>query len=514
MKRLLLLLAVILAIPVSIWAMPAPPVQQVAAQVVSFRESFDGDPGAPESFLRQPWYARWDVAVHGRDNRYQLRDTPHASHGLNCSGPPASHDTGGQFDAAVYQCKDHVMTAVHPDGYGLTYLTPGAMVDFSQGGAVIEWRMSTLRTSERDWIDVWISPYADNLQLPLNPGFPDLQGPPRRAVQVLMSNEHYSLCPEVWRDGIAIEDNQSPYRCRQGAHYTDVLTPDAARRDRFQIWISKTHIKVGMPDYNLWWYDYDLRQPLDWSQGVVQFGQHSYSPEKGVHITDPATGVAGPNTWHWDDVLIQPAVPFSIVHTNRRVADAGAPTLLFDRPTPANSMLRFSAWGTGVEFSTNAGVTWQRAQRAVQGDDDSHIFNYWTPINAGASQVIFRAGQWAGGAWQVKDVAVWSSSQEVPPSTPTATPTPPTTPAPSATTGGGPPSLSPSPTPLPTSTAVIEPSATPTVAATATALPSETPEPTPADPSATPLPDCLVYVRLRGGPPEWIDCAVIRGGGP
>ena len=60
------------------------------------------------------------------------------------------------------------------------------MVDFSGGEAVVRFDLSTLRTSPRDWVDIWLTPYEDHLQLPLDNWLPDLTGEPSRSVHLRM----------------------------------------------------------------------------------------------------------------------------------------------------------------------------------------------------------------------------------------------------------------------------------------------------------------------------------------
>jgi hypothetical protein len=127
--------------------------------------------------------------VHSRDvNTWYQLEPMNTDHGADCSPPPATHPLSRRYEDAVYQCRNHVMTAIKAEGYGMIYLTPNHMVDFSQGPAAIRFDVSTLRTSLRDWIDLWITPYEDNLQIPLQTDIAmvDASGPPRRAVHVLM----------------------------------------------------------------------------------------------------------------------------------------------------------------------------------------------------------------------------------------------------------------------------------------------------------------------------------------
>jgi len=141
-----------------------------------FLETFDGSPTSPFRYVP----SNWDMSRYVTDG---FGFAPmQAMHGADCSAPPATHLARTLADV-VFQCKDHVMTAVYTRGYGQAVLTPNRLVDFSAGTAVVAFDVSTLRTAGRDWIDLWITPYDDELQLPDDNDLPDLQGAPRRAVQ-------------------------------------------------------------------------------------------------------------------------------------------------------------------------------------------------------------------------------------------------------------------------------------------------------------------------------------------
>src|SRR5207302_8424505 len=90
-------------------------------------------------------------------------------------------------------------------------------------------------------------------------------------------------------------------------------------RTTFELHLSRTHLKFGMPAYNLWWMDGDIAD-LGWSSGVVQLGHHSYNPDKACDFN----GTCGPNTWHWDNVSISAAVPFTILRATPRAVDSAA----------------------------------------------------------------------------------------------------------------------------------------------------------------------------------------------
>jgi hypothetical protein len=369
---------------------------------VGFLETFDGTPANPT-----PWHtARWDITVHSRDAlEAGTVNAMQAGHGPNCEPPPQTHEMD-TVQGAVFNCKDHMMTALNESGYGVIYLTPDTLADFSAGAAIIQFDVSTLRNSHRDWLDVWITPYEENLQLPLQTFYPDLNGPPRHAIHIFMDsfNGETPFRAEVYDDfeATAVDGNW-------WTGYESFLTPSATRRDTFQLIVTKNHLKFGMPAYDFWWIDEDMPE-LDWTEGVVQLGHHSYNPEKDCNFD----GTCGANTWHWDNVSITPAVPFTIIEANQRFATAstsGQVSLM--APAPADAHLRFAGLGENLEVSFNGGTTWQAAQLQDQVESiDGHAQSYWMPIPAGITQVRFRGDDWWGGEWQVRDITVWAPPSE------------------------------------------------------------------------------------------------------
>jgi hypothetical protein len=374
-----------------VWVSPPPP---------TYLASFDGAPAVPESY--QP--ADWDITVHSRDRDYWYNLEPmQAIHGPQCDAPPATHlvDT---YENAVFRCNNHVMTAIRASGYGVIYLTPNQMVDFSgqlSSVGVIRFDVSTLRTSKRDWIDIWVTPYEDNLQAPLEDWLPDLNGEPRRAIHIRMDFGSGSP-PGGSFEGFVIRDFEAeelPQNASAG--YETLFTPSATQRQTFELRISANRIQFGLPAYNFWWIDTPIAD-LGWSQGVVQLGHHSYNPMKDCSTCTP-------NTWHWDNVQITPAVPFTILRAGQRYVLPGNENVQLTAPAPANAHLRFSAIGENLEVSFDGGLSWQTAQMQAQEEyHEDHFRTYWTPVPAGAIAVRFRGEEWWGGDWHVRDISVWS----------------------------------------------------------------------------------------------------------
>ncbi len=361
----------------------------------AFVESFDGAPINPTEW-QSP---HWDVTVHTRgvETLYQMTSMM-ADHGAHCEPPVETHAISA-YEETVFHCRDHIMTAINDPGYGLIYLTPDRLVDFSGGEAVIRFDVSTFRKSGRDWIDLWITPFADNLQLPLSRELPDLSGEPRNALHIEMDFDTSYFKGSVIRDFVVTPIANTPDGW-QG--YETFLTPSQQQRDTFELRISATHIKFGMPGYGFYWIDSDI-PALGWSNGVVQIGHHSYNPTKDCDG-------CGPNTWHWDNISINPALPFTMIQPQQRFVDetTGA-AVQFEAGAPRNSYLRFTGIGSKIEVSFDLGNTWQVAQVQSQVKYvEEHFWSYWMPIPAGVDQVLFRGVNWWGGKWHVRDFSIWS----------------------------------------------------------------------------------------------------------
>lgn len=361
----------------------------------AIRYTFDGAPSAPQSFYG---VEGWDVQVHSRDPKtwYEL-EAVHAQHGSGCEPPDMEHEVV-QYEDMVFLCRDHVMTSLNASAYGLIYLTPAHFVDFSEGEAVIRFDVSTFRSSARDWWDVWITPYEENLALPYYSSDPDLQGPPRNGLSFSIKPEN-SVCVSEYVNFKDVAPGQFEGDCNWSANYAGVLKPDKARRDAVEIRISKSRVRIGMPDYNLWWDDYTPRSgELSFARAVVQFGHHSYTPWKD--------GNGGPNTYHWDNISISPSQPFTILRAVTRFLDGDGGMLTFATPAPENARLRFSAIG---KVKVNGRVV----DPAVPTSHPEHFNSYFIPIPAGAQEFMlsFEADGGYRGPFFARDFTIWSTTR-------------------------------------------------------------------------------------------------------
>ena len=365
-------------------------------------------PRVIDAAFRSPTYDRarlagWTVVKHTRDPQFwRTLEGPFDAwhHGTTCDAPPLQHPVTS-YEESVFLCRNHMMTAVNASGYGVTYLTPEWLADFSAGTATVRFDVATLRNTGNDWIDLWITPYDENLVTPLDKALhaTDLQGAPRHAVHVRMSAEARTV--SAFRATLVRDHVATALPAATSAGYESRLTQSATVREQFVLELSRTRVRFGMPARGLWWVDAAIPD-LGWSRGVVQIGHHSLNPR-----ADGGT----PTTWHWDNVGVSPAVPFTVVNATARYADATSPELALRAPAPAGARLRFAAHGLGVQVSFDGGSTWVGAWRQQQELDATDRFrSYWMPIPAGAQRVRFRAAATPGFAsWFVRDVAVWAS---------------------------------------------------------------------------------------------------------
>jgi hypothetical protein len=370
-----------------------------------------GDPPLPE-----PWRPdSWDLIVHARDERTWMQlDPMPAQHGSACEPPPATHRVTA-YEDAVFICDNHMMTAFLPGGYGEIEFAPDHMADWSSGTTVISWHQSTFRTSPRDWTDVLVSPFDENMVLPGHTSV-DLSGRPRDAIHVEMS----SSFPTTF-DG-AIVDNFKATTITTGHPALEgIVTPSASTRTHFQLEISRNHLRFGIPETGTWWIDRDVPS-LSFTRGVVQLGHHSFTPDKDCEPKPAVLSCTG-DTWHWSDFSISSAVPFTMLRgqtgADEYVTHDHSETVRFPAPAPPDSHLRFAANG-GISISTDGGKTWtgvlpQPSERNPTGDYVQDSFaSYWLPVPAGTTSVMFSGKDDDAGWWWVKDPSIWSSEQPVP----------------------------------------------------------------------------------------------------
>ena len=127
------------------------------------------------------------------------------------------------------------------------------------------------------------------------------------------------------------------------------------------------------------------------------------------------------NTWHWDNVSISPAVPFTIIQSDRQLVEwnDSNPRVNFDAPAPANAFVRFHTMrDTGqTEISFDGGNTWVEALEQLSAKQviggpckDPCISNYWHPVPDGTTSMMVRNGEGGRHDWFAHDFRIWSET--------------------------------------------------------------------------------------------------------
>jgi hypothetical protein len=491
-------------------------VAYVFAQAPVFTETFDGTPATPDSYTNPH---NWDVYTQGFNEAEASGVLPPgvrqstAQHGPNCEPPgfpytdTNSHPIRSVSDT-VFICNGHVMTSPGLAGYAAVYMTVPAVLDFSGGEATLRFDMSTLITSARDWPEVTLMPLDEFQGLAFN------QHGTQDSIDLSADGAPTWKVRQRSNGGPNNTDEHGAALRATGLQWDTILAhhglrPDLARRDTFELRISRTRVSVCMPTYGeCIVQDVPLITNLDpaiWhDQAVVMLSHRVYNAEKACSadqydsqsIVHSPQGDANcpPNTWHWDNVTLQPSVPFQIISPTRPflslyLQSGRSPAVDLAAPAPANAVLHFVSFGdpSSLQVSADGGATWltPTPRGIAAGTAHSELGDYYTaPVPAGTRSVMFRGNNGFWGSWAVEDVSVWSALGNVPPPvTPTPTPTA-------------------SPTHVSTSTSTAVP---PSPTVTATPAPTDTPMPT-ATPTPTPLPPCEVNVRIDGVERGWVPC--------
>lgn len=358
-----------------------------------------GTPPNPQPYTANPALAHYDVQVHSRDSLAGF-DGMYAEHGADCSAPPATHPVTS-FADSVFICNNHVMTAINAGGYGMAVITPSQLLDCTVA-CTVQWAMSTEDTSFRDWPDVWITPWADNLTLPFDMGDVDLQGNPRLAIHIDLGNSQNAPVLKVAVNG---QTNQANYPEAMPSINSGIAngTNQAAERQTFRFTLTTSHVRFerlasASASAVVFW-DYAISDhSFNRNDLIVQFAHHSYTPSKAG-----SCGGCKPGTWHWSDFSLSPSKPFTLIE-GTRLTKGG--TVTFAAPAPAGAMLRFSAT---CKVSINGKLV--NRQRFINHAE--HASSYFVPIAQGTQSVnvSFAADGWysnnVGVGCYAQDFAVW-----------------------------------------------------------------------------------------------------------
>jgi len=390
----------------------------VAAAPTGFSFNWTGTPAAPLDWVPRPTND-WDLdPTNGNVESTDIAGGPfQGGHGADCGAPPSTHPITKLADS-VYICNNHMMTAENNSD---AFFTPNQIVDFSHGTATVTWQVSTARLSQRDWWDVWLTPFMENFVTPVDDA-PFFEGNPDDALHITMvqrngctqgqpsfppngQGQHdggTSFGFSLYKGGNKVAQGGDDARCMEDA----AGGPSARARSTFELDISQGHVKFGMHGAggDATWIDSGVSLPFN--QSVITWAHRSYSPMKAC--TFVTNGSCGPGTFHWSNFAISPSVPFSMLRPigTGTVHDGSNTTVTLPMPAPANSFLRFSAFG-------NIRVSYDQAGSASPHMQDTGwrfegMSSYLSPVPAGTRTISFSGSTRGGMAWWMEDVSVWA----------------------------------------------------------------------------------------------------------
>ncbi|MCP4425201.1 MAG: hypothetical protein GY803_11960 [Chloroflexi bacterium] len=276
----------------------------------AFEETFDGDPDAPSQALLPQTF---DYAVTHRTHpgeHFRAFDSYPADHADDCTGPnPAieplpqhlvvtSHESNGRNpDPSFFICKNHMMSSMgEVDGYSVAAFWPRQEFDFSDGG-ILEFDININDNHTRIWFEILIAPRSElkvgsaHEWLPIDETYPKERivfefADNKRTVQVGSGG----IDPE----GIMVET-------ADWQNWRELFSEDPANDDRR---IRRT-MRITLADEQIIWSieqddgafnDFAVAIPggLPFTQGLVVFKTHAYTPEKD--------GNMNAYTFHWDNI--------------------------------------------------------------------------------------------------------------------------------------------------------------------------------------------------------------------
>lgn len=390
-----------------------------------FREEFNGSPSAPSSAMNRldRWYAQPTL---DEPEMSGFRPAPmQAEHGPNCSPAPDTHPSD-TFEGTIFLCRDHIMTAMNAGGgeAGVVGLKPNHMVDLTKGEAVIRFDISTLSPSGGDWWEIWITPWEDQLVAPEDHWL-HMAGPPKNGLYFVVRDlrDQKTWAHTYFRNyksaipGAVSDGSDTGVSFWNFPDISQHVSQSSTRRDTYEIRLTKnrvrTFVESSVDGTMKLVSDFEIPGGFDGDAGVVQFMESSYGADQDgkfgcePYVTCRNTPSA---TWHWDNVEIFPARPYSIVAVDPYLVryESAAKSLAFRQPAPASSRLLFTGWARDnrFEISFDSGSTWRTVSRVREHSptpgscgpsvDDCPPFNltYSVDVPAGATGAVLRASPW------------------------------------------------------------------------------------------------------------------------
>ena len=378
----------------------------------AFLETFDGNPSAPLAFDD----ANWDVGVH--THNYTSPYSVTADFGSDCAALPATHIVSSVDDAA-FICDGRLVTALQADSNGQITFVPNQIVDFSQNEVSITFDVSTDRAVGKDWFELWVMPWDENLALAAE-DWNAPQGLPSDGIHIRLNDYENKFVGQTINNEAVTPLNGSynwqPYDCSWSEDTCIDVMADKLTTFELKIKPATTageyEISFGMvadgdssknnPLQTVWYFN-DTDVVLDWTQAIVQFGHH-------------AKDSSDANSWQWDNISISEATEFDIIKGDLRSIDAISDTVTFDSAAPSgtDTWVRFNAGGNSMSLTAkdaagNVLVTKTITPQVESADRDEYVHSYFVSVPVGTKQVQLTGSNWSYGskAWYAKDLTLW-----------------------------------------------------------------------------------------------------------
>jgi hypothetical protein len=251
-------------------------------------------------------------------------------------------------------------------------------------------------SSTRDWLDVLVTPFDDAMSYPFRSDLDvDGSGLPHNAIHI-----EQGFGSDQWEIEV-IRDDAVETLGTVAIPYDRFGGQSRATRTSVSIEISATTITLSYPAVPEASTTVSFDE-LSWTQGIVQFGHHSYDPLKDCDTTPQV--ICAANTWHWDNISIDPAQRFyqwqaTPERTGAPIHDSEARMLELGQPAPADAELVFSG-SCGVEVRFSPDEDWQPTM--ILGNVHvEHTQSYRVDVPEGATEVEFRFvdNDWYGPAY-------------------------------------------------------------------------------------------------------------------
>ena len=294
---------------------PAPtsvkPEDTSPAKQWAYEETFDGDPASPSQDLLPD---DLDFSVTHRTHpaeHFRVFDMYPADHGVDCAGPDpntsplpqhvtnTSHTSNSTNpDPGFFICKNHMMSSMGDvEAYSVTSFWPRQEFNFDQGG-ILEFDVNINDNHSRIWFEVMITPRSELKvgaapeSLPIDETYPA----DRIVLQYFFDNirKIHIGTGAIDPEGILVEEVD--WHDWRYLYPNDPANDDRRIRRTMRITLEQNQIVWSIEKEDGSFDDFAVTVPggLPFSQGLVVFKTHAYTPEKDGNVDA--------YTFHWDNI--------------------------------------------------------------------------------------------------------------------------------------------------------------------------------------------------------------------